>query len=254
MPYREDRGLQNRLGIVPCEFNPFPEGNYAPDPTDYLVTKGYWQATTEVPRFQDPDYPEGMITDTLRNHLLRSIDLIRQMNLPTELLQRVERIILIHDLPEVATGDTPAVMKQELGIDRVQDETEAASVMLTDLVDIQLYEDFESARVFLKSGDSVQLPSAAALIARLTEQIESNMFFHQNLHDWLKAGNTKIPRERAIKWTFVQAHDYQIAIEQVEDGELRQLLLDVLNFEIDWVKNLWQIDDTPVPQAVAENL
>ena len=106
------------------------------------------EKTKSVPRYEDPRYPEGMVHDTLYDHLHRLVEHLGQLNLQEPLKSKVIRTAWIHDLPEVFLGDQAAVLKAD-GVVVEQDEASVAKRILL-AEDWLLYQNHEKSSAFLK--------------------------------------------------------------------------------------------------------
>lgn len=80
------------------EYNP-------PEDLDELLSK-----TIDIIRGQDPRYPKGFISDNVYVHTLRCIWIAREFFGDISDLDhpKIDRTLLIHDLPEIVVGDAPS--------------------------------------------------------------------------------------------------------------------------------------------------
>ncbi|EFK96131.1 hypothetical protein LDC_1847 [sediment metagenome] len=53
--------------------------------------------------------------------------------------------------------------------------------------------------------------------------------------------------DHALEYTFKQHEKYMNTISKLEDKELRHLLTDILNYQIEYIKNLWKGNEHKIP-------
>jgi 5'-deoxynucleotidase YfbR-like HD superfamily hydrolase len=221
-----------------------PEGFTLPE---YLLP--YVEATKNVPRYLDPSYPDGMIQDTLYDHLCRLTYLALQLDLDEISKQELIRIIWIHDLPEIRHKDIPSTIK---GPEADELEfVEAEKILSTE--DFALYERYKTASTFCK-GKSTEIPDKVALISKVLDLVEGNMYFHYHLHRWIMAGNTELPSENAQTYTFATYDSYMEILSFVDDRNLIRIPIEILDFEIKYIKGLWEGHEDQAPNRIKSHV
>ncbi len=214
-----------------------PEAHFAPfEPGDYL--EFYMQGMQERIRFLgDGEYPNDifMRKDDVLAHTHRCTEIacdIAQAASPgmidTDLLLRLVRI---HDIPELITGDHPVFCTNEVK-DEVEIEKIAAAELLTE-EDYQLYIDFKAAELFLRDRQRTvsPFPSPEALIAKTVDLLDDNSRFftilrqHRLLHP--QDERISVLFEKGMEYVLKESEKYITGLEKFE------LLLDVLHPEMD---------------------
>ncbi len=218
-------------------------------PSDYL--KDYFQKAAQVKRYEDPRYPAGFIEDDLLSHIQRVINMVDQLDLDGTQNEEIKRMAWVHDLPEVVLGDLPNVARDE-GLLEEHDEATVAREMLNDS-DLDLYEQVETASDYLK-GKSNEIPTGNALILKVLDSIDGNLFFHRHVYDWIKAGRTfDEDMNSALTYTFKQFQNYKDRLSAIDANEVPEVLLaiDLLDFEIEYIRGLWDSDEDLIPESIA---
>ncbi len=218
-------------------------------PVDYL--KDYFQGTAEVKRYEDKRYPKGFIEDDLLSHIQRLLGLIDQVSADEVQRNTLKRMAWVHDLPEVVLGDLSNVARED-GLLEEHDESAVAKQILNDS-DFCLYEQVETASSYLK-GKSSEIPTRDALVLKVLDSIDGNLFFHRHVYDWIKAGETfNEDMSSALAYTFKQFKNYKDRLSAIDSNEVPEvsLALDLLEFEIDYIKSLWRDDENLIPRPIA---
>jgi|GEM_PF-6362408 len=169
--------------------------NYASLPDDIAESNPlpeHAENMRSVLRFDHPDYPEFIrARDNVLDHTYRAVHIARLLSktepyqtndpLPPFLLdgeplidwQLVEDIIWIHDIPEIKTGDTPAIVKDV--VDPLNQELSAAQEFFeVGSPHDENYHNFIIAETWLENKQRVFIPTTEALIAKTLDFVEGS--------------------------------------------------------------------------------
>lgn len=220
-----------------------------PKSGDYLDK--YLEDTPKVIRYNDERYPKGMIEDSLCQHINRLRLYVPQLPFPKETLEKMDRIFLVHDLPETITGDVTTVIKQERDLTG-KDEHEVAQEIFSPK-DLEIFENFEQAGDYLK-GQTITKPDNLSTITFIIDFIDGSVYFHQKVAKWIKNGNSTTPQDSALIYTFNHIISYRKKIQQLPDENTRTLCLELMQNTVDYIESLWSGYEDKIPLLVSEGI
>jgi HD domain len=217
----------------------------------------------QVRRYQHPDYPAGFSDDTTAAHTLRVVDRAARLKLDQAAQRQLERMLWIHDLPEVLTLDTTSVEKEssrELDEAIRQQEQRVAERLLSP-ADQGLLAQFNMAGELLKGRGGAEATSGLGLVplaAKIVDITDNNVRFHLFLTRWVGASNLQahqLPPDLALTYTFRWHGPMRLAIQDLglEAGS-RRLCLDLFDEEIELIRAMWRDYPDRVPAAIQPEL
>lgn len=228
------------------EYSPFGINNdplILPKDLVYLVNRG-----SDVFRFLDPKYPEGVLIDDVREHTIRCIRISRNINIGNLDREKLERILWIHILSEIITSDSPELVREHMLEDNLQalnyKERESPKLLLTNK-DLLFMEDFDKVGEYIKGKSNDTTFSPEALIAYCVDKIEGNLFFHYHISGWVMSPNYDESfaedYEDAMVQTFRQYENIAGQINEIisEHPEANGICLDILSAQIGQIKGWW---------------
>ncbi|HUW22148.1 MAG TPA: hypothetical protein VMW41_05810 [Candidatus Bathyarchaeia archaeon] len=161
-------------------------------------------------------YAEGIFFDNTAGHTVRCINrtnrpeqlpsLSRRQELNRRLFEVVQRILWLHDLPEIFTGDYLAPDKDahpELAAAVSEEELAAAHQHFSPKDEILLLA-FNQASAALKEGQTTGRILPEAVIAKIIDIVDGNEFFHWSLARWVASASydpAMMPNEKALVYT-----------------------------------------------------
>jgi 5'-deoxynucleotidase YfbR-like HD superfamily hydrolase len=216
-------------------------------------------AAERVSRYLGKGYPEGVFYDHTLAHTERCV--VKGMLLPLSSLIKnpLIRTLWIHDLPEVFTSDFTSVDKARdavLDLELTQAEDQVAQKILKH-ADFKLYQAFKQASRFLKGEEEAVTP--AALIAKIIDAVDGNMFFHYSLALWVDSSDfeeAKLPPESALTFTFDQEKSYRPRIKSAPvEQEIKDICLMLLDEQIEYIQQVWRnVDPRKIPKEIRKHL
>ena len=228
------------------------------------------QESVQIQRFVGLGLPDYAIEgENVHRHTLRLA--CRVCTLPLTDTERSEYLLtlLIHDLPETKTlidsgesADTTATIKStdaglELNVE--YDEMVAAHKIFTS-EELGCYEEFDLASRFLKSKETNLLPTDMALLCKILDKVDADLFFH------LAARQAALQNHRdlgnlwgkAQELAFKQYGEYSDRLRTLEDTNLAttavicQSLLDTCMIVI---IQIWsKVPKQKIPRVIQENI
>jgi 5'-deoxynucleotidase YfbR-like HD superfamily hydrolase len=219
---------------------------FLPSPPDDI--KDLVFALKKIVRFNNPIYPKGIFLDNDYEHSARCVDYLRLPLIKGIRDGKSKRMLWIHDIPELITGDVLAMFKGLDGSannndDDGMDELVAAKKLLKSS-DFELFKEFYASENFLKSGGNSKINiSAEGLVANIIDKIDGNMYFHFYLTKWLVAGNdiNLFKNFDALAYSFRQKEVFFRSLSKVENyyPSAVNVCRYLLNFQINYIKSLW---------------
>lgn len=207
------------------------------------------ERTKTIIRGQDPRYPNGFISDNVYVHTIRTIWIAREFfkDIAGLSMEKIERTLLIHDLPEIIVGDAPAVAVTDGVIQKV-DDIKVAREMLN-FEDFQLYLEFEKAADFLK-GNIDEIPELNSLVAKVVDNVEGNLMFHAYLFKFRDDPRFSQIPETALLYTFNQLPKHLMSLMLLPDSQVRSRLIDLYEYQKDYVRTLWSKNWGQLPKSI----
>lgn len=216
-------------------------------------------AAKRVLRYLGKGYPEGVFYDHTLAHTERCVVKGMLLSLSPTIKDPLIRTLWLHDLPEVFTSDYTSVDKArdsalDLKLTHAEDQI-AQRILKPD--DLELYRAFKQAGRFLKGEEELAKP--AALIAKIIDAVDGNMFFHYFLASWANSSDfeeIRLPPEPALTFTFDQEKSYRTRIKSAPvEQDIKDICLVLLDEQIEYIRQLWRnIDPKRIPKGIREHL
>lgn len=213
---------------------------------DYLDP--YLSDTKKVNRYSDPRYPKGMVSDRLCDHIVRLRKMASHLPLTNKDIKNIDRIILVHDLPETVLGDITAILKKEKQLD-TGDELSVAKDILNSK-DFALYTQFTQAENFLYGTDTLA-PSHNAAIAKILDSLEGSMYFHTAVAKWIVDGNTTLPPQVALRYFYDVVLEYR---NKIQDKKLKELASTLIDQASNYIELLWAKNEQKMPKIMKQDI
>ncbi|NMB91646.1 HD domain-containing protein [candidate division WWE3 bacterium] len=215
---------------------------------DYI--ESYLKDTVNVKRYMDSRYPEGMVSDRLCDHIVRLRLMALHLPMPSEDRKQIDRMIIVHDLPEIVVGDVTAIIKKERSLS-TDDEVAVAEKMLNER-DFALYSQFSQAEDYLL-GNSLVASCDNAIIAKVLDSLEGSMYFHYAISKWAKAGQMQLPPGCSMEYFFgvvLDGFKCKTTIKQETGNLVNELLLSAYKY----IENLWVGYEQITPDVIKKRL
>ncbi len=219
--------------------------------SDYIAS--LLKKTKKVKRFIDPRYPKGMINDTVFEHVYRLRLIARKLILEPHDLKLLDRILVLHDIPEISTGDTTVLIKLENAKDTSEERELTVAHQLFSSQDLALYLDFLDAEKFLK-GKKATYKSDMALLAKILDACEGSVYFHCKLAKWLQKGNTAMPHTASLEYFFTQLQSFAQRLKHVTHMHTRKHAEGVLSASLEHICMQWQDFPKLMPTIIVQGL
>jgi len=195
-------------------------------------------------RFVDAKYPPGIFDDNDALHTKRLVAMAEgTMGIKGVSLERLTRMLWIHDIPELEAGDIIAPVKAQ-NSSAVAEQERRSAVRLLKPDDLALFDDFNQAGRFLKEDDCPsEGVSPEGLVANVMDKIDGNMYFHFALARWVSAGvgEREIPSRTALAYTFGQRELFLKHLKAVEARipDVVGICRYLLDYQIAYVVGVW---------------
>jgi hypothetical protein len=216
----------------------------------------------KVKRFVNGHYPENVFQDDVYQHTLRCVsladdvaDLFAEPDFPID-KSLLQRILWIHDMVEIGmSADVPAPDKQ---VDPVLeqtvevDELNKAKTLLSS-ADFYLWEQFELAKKILSGEAYRHEVILEAVLARIIDVLDGNIFFNRSLTRWLYHQSTPccIP-EYSLTYCFSTNRQYADVVAAHPHWHTLSPLLEA---ERDFIKEIWRpVSLTLIPPSLHPHL
>lgn len=205
-----------------------------------------------IKRFTGNDLPSDVVKDNVYCHTIRAIALSENLSLPSNIMQTVQYMVLIHDMPEVQNliniGRDRDVTAPEKELDpdlesRVSKmEFEVAKEILTSY-EYLLYHSFEKAGEFLKTGNlETSEFIEAGIFAQLLDKIDANLTLHRYLSVWFRSidyNPDKIISSQSLTFYKRQYASFIKNLSMVSKSIYFNQYINLLNLQNSYVNNLW---------------
>jgi hypothetical protein len=217
------------------------------------------ESTKKVRRYDDKQYPQRMIRDTLYDHMVRGSAIIRELSnkcIERDDVSTLHHMWFVHDLPEIITKDTPVIASKQTP---EAEEIEIVRLLFYDnprgneLLNLFLRQ--KDAGDYLKGEDFNHEIDPLGVLMKVIDAIDGNLYFHQKLYKWIENGNAQLPPQKALTWAFDQRERYLSRIYELPDSKYKNLSIDLLNYQIDYIQKLWGTADIKMmPDALYAKL
>jgi len=227
-----------------------------PNDLKFLVSQLF-----EINRFTDEKYPPGIFFDNVGEHTFRLVALADTVKIYGVNNSTLKRMLWIHDIPELITGEYIAPRKQNdknLAELLEREEIEAAGNLLN-INDVGLIESFNLSGKHLKgeiySGDVTK----EGIVACTLDKIDGNMFFHYSMAKWVNIGHgeREIPSKTAMEFTFKQRNLFLKNLGKLpnEYESVVNTCENLLNYQVNFVVDCWKsVDEGKRPQIIKDQL
>jgi hypothetical protein len=213
---------------------------------DYL--EPYLKDTNNVKRYIDPRYPKGLVYDRLSDHIVRLRFMVEKLPLSIKDREYIDRMILVHDLPETILGDITAIIKKEKTIG-TGGEIAVAKKMLNKK-DFLLYKQFSDAEDYLLSNSRRKVDERA-LIAKTLDSIEGSLFFHTAVAKWIQDGHKKMPPDSGASYFF----DFILGFaNKTHDAKTNKIISKLLLYACNYISDLWSDNERKMPEYIKKGL
>ncbi|NND64413.1 MAG: HD domain-containing protein [Gammaproteobacteria bacterium] len=212
----------------------------------------------QVIRFDRDDYPPGAIVDNVKTHVIRGIHFIQSLDLENK--DKVVRMFLIHDFPEIVTGDTPSPTKDidfsKDDMNHYESEEKTAAKQLYSEDDYRLWQEYATASAWFKEK-SDNMPTYEAMIAKTVDAIDGFCVFHYFMTDWIRSDNYskgQMPLDSSMVHGFKDMARFQNKLSLLAEHQQETPRLLYKNAEKTAIK-MW--DDVPndrIPSCIVERL
>lgn len=218
-------------------------------------------ALSDVKRFQFKEYPPNVIVDNTFTHVLKCIHLthVLQTHLNQTLL---ERILWIHDIPELTMGDVTVIEKSRSSPlnKRLEAQELVISKSMLSSSDQILLQQFNTASTFLKGQHAwdPELSCFEALLAKLIDNAEGNMTFHYFITQWVnsdKFAYSLMPPTDSLIHTFVSNQRFKSIIQDTLPEEQALVASSLIKCVLENVLDMWNtVPLERVPSAIIKYL
>jgi len=216
---------------------------------------------TTVKRFQFKEYPPNVIIDDTHTHTLRCVELARVSKLALN-QSLLERILWIHDIPEILIGDTTVIEKyRDKKTDQKIEKNELeASRLLLSSNDQELLKRFNAASDFLKGRMRWDESTIGfeAITAKLIDNSEGNMTFHHFIANWVRSDRFEknlMPPLDSLVHAFITNLKFKEAVEKNLSKDRCEVILPFISCVLENIRACWnKIPSSRIPSELSKYL
>jgi hypothetical protein len=194
-----------------------------------------------IKRGQNPKYPVGMIVDNDKAHTIRMIRRVSLLDLDSELYRYIERMLWVHDIPEIETMDITSTEKELSGLNTDHTEDAVAKSLLSKK-DYVLFNEFNRAKYLLEGKvmlSEVVIPPEPAFIARVLDITDGNMGFYYSFPLWMNSEKYSISHvwpDNLFSFALRQFLLYKENIKSLPVAEkYKEILIDLLEKQLCYI-------------------
>lgn len=164
-----------------------------------------------------------------------------------------ERMLWVHDIPEIRTGDllvVETVENPQLAVDKEALETETARQLLHP-IDYELFLRFNKAGNFWKGSGTAD---RTALGVKLVDILDGNIVFHERISEFCKWAGFDVlhPRvDASFKYAFDQRKTLLQQMELVPGS--KDWLINLIKLQFAFIFNAWRdVEASNIPPVLRE--
>lgn len=194
----------------------------------------------QVLRYQVEYYPDIFRDQDVFTHEKGMVVMWRKLEFPEGVdIKEGERMIWIHDIPEILTGEVLVVEKSlDRKLDRkMQDKEDEVAPQLLGKEDIKLLARYNKASQFWK-GEGEDTGDVTALAVRLVDIIDGNVVFHRKVSEYCRENGIlglSEKMEPSFRYAFKQGEvlrnqlnklspEFRVWFGKLIDGQFEQII------------------------------
>jgi 5'-deoxynucleotidase YfbR-like HD superfamily hydrolase len=209
-----------------------------------------------IKRYEE-GYAEGIFYDSVGSHIFRCADEVEKRPKGDYSKEKVRLYLLIHDLHEIVTSDFTAIQKEDSALSQKLEalEKEAIQTILPESY-WSILDEFDNAGKLLKGEDLEVTPPPEAIIAKVIDTFDGDVFFHKALSKWVSSeqyDSDKIPSEQALSYIFLHTPKQIESIQNSNyDDGVKKLCLSILRDKLLSVRNSWEkVPEILIPETIS---
>lgn len=215
---------------------------------DHLIAEA-----TSIGRFEGFEH---ILNESLDIHIFNCRRRSTMLLCDDQTWETVDRILYLHDLHELDTGDTLAYEVDEASELAARQAAKKLGPIESDL---RLVEQFITAEKALKTGVVDGELTSEAVLAKVIDLWDGTEVFHIKTPYWMSTvlyKPEKIPPNEALTYAIDASLTYMKNIENLElDEGIKNTALGILNISLDWIVAHWsQVPKERIPLFMQERL